>query len=171
MSCHSSAKPSHLTYVTHTLYQCFFTLPSVRVGNDYFAVLVLPLCKPTCGPDSVTFAISAQLFPASRMFFSRSSSAGVHGVLVRLFLGGGSIGDEARTGSPMPGADDAGATGADMARGGAPGARLLFRAAVCWGDASGRTAGLSPAPGCAKNWGTPDGNSSSCLSPRLDMDI
>lgn len=80
--------------------------------------------------------------------------------------------DEAMTGSPMPGADDAGATGADMvARGGAPGARLLFRAACCWGDTSGLIAGFSPAPGCAKKGGTPDGNSSSCLSPRLDMDI
>ena len=116
----------------YTLYQCFFTLPSVRVGND--------------------FAISAQLFPASRMFLSLSSSAGVHGVFVRLFLGGGSMGAAAMAGSPMLGAEDAGATGADMTMG-APGARLLlFRAAVCWGDdASGLTAGLSPAPGCAKN--------------------
>ena len=116
----------------HTLYQCFFTLPSVRVGKD--------------------FAISAQLFPASRIFLSLSSSAGVHGVFVRLFLGGGSMGAAAMTGSPMPGAEDAGATGVDMTME-APGARLLlFRAAVCWGDdASGLTAGLSPAPGCAKN--------------------
>jgi hypothetical protein len=117
----------------HTLYQCFFTLPSVRVGND--------------------FAISAQLFPASRIFFSLNSSAGVHGVFVRLFLGGGSMGAAAMTGSPIPGAEDVGAAGADMTMGG-PGARLLlFRAAVCWaGDASGLTAaGFSPAPGCAKN--------------------
>lgn len=58
---------------------------------------------------------------------------------------------EAMVGSPMPGADDAGGTGADIvAMGGAPGARLLFRAATCWGDASGLPDGLSPAPGCAK---------------------
>ena len=36
-----------------------------------------------------TLAISAQLFPASLICFSRSSSAGVQGVLVLLFLAGG----------------------------------------------------------------------------------
>ena len=45
-----------------TLYQCFFTLPSVRVGK--------------------VFAISLQLLPASRKVFSLCSSAGVHGVFV-----------------------------------------------------------------------------------------
>jgi hypothetical protein len=52
-----------------TLYQCFFTLPSVRKGN--------------------VFAISLQLLPASRSVFSRCSSAGVQGVFVRPFLGKG----------------------------------------------------------------------------------
>ena len=52
-----------------TLYQCFFTLPSVRVGK--------------------VFAISLQLAPASRNAFSRCSSAGVQGVLVRPFLATG----------------------------------------------------------------------------------
>lgn len=52
-----------------TLYQCFFTLPSVRVGK--------------------VFAISLQLLPASRRFFSLCSSAGVHGVLVRPFFATG----------------------------------------------------------------------------------
>ena len=52
-----------------TLYQCFFTLPSVLMGKD--------------------FAISLQLVPASRRFFSLCSSAGVHGVLVRPFLATG----------------------------------------------------------------------------------
>lgn len=37
-----------------------------------------------------TFAISLQLFPASLICFNRSSSAGVHGVFVRLFLSLGS---------------------------------------------------------------------------------
>jgi hypothetical protein len=36
-----------------------------------------------------TFAISAQLFPASRICLRRSSSWGVQGVFVRLFLAGG----------------------------------------------------------------------------------
>ena len=52
-----------------TLYQCFFTLPSVRVGK--------------------VFAISLQLLPASRKVFSRCSSAGVHGVFVRPFFATG----------------------------------------------------------------------------------
>jgi hypothetical protein len=34
-------------------------------------------------------AISAHVFPSSRISLSRCSSSGVHGVLVRLFLGGG----------------------------------------------------------------------------------
>lgn len=50
-----------------TLYQCFFTLPSVRDGK--------------------VLAISLQLLPASRSVFNRCSSAGVHGVLVRPFFG------------------------------------------------------------------------------------
>lgn len=37
-----------------------------------------------------TFAISLQLFPASRIVLSLCSSAGVHGVLVRLFFALGS---------------------------------------------------------------------------------
>ena len=75
-----------------TLYQCFFTLPSVRVGNVYLYVSFLCHQWPT--GYSPTLAISAQLFPASRIAFSRCSSAGVHGVLVRLFLAGGGTGAE-----------------------------------------------------------------------------
>jgi hypothetical protein len=37
-----------------------------------------------------TFAISLQLFPSSLIFLSLCSSAGVHGVFVRLFFGLGS---------------------------------------------------------------------------------
>jgi hypothetical protein len=98
---------------------------------------------------SLTFAISAQLFPASLMFFNLCSSAGVHGVFVRLFFGGGSMGADAKLGSPMPAEDEA-APGADMTRGDAPGARLLFRAAACDEDSGGFTGLFSPAPGCAK---------------------
>ena len=50
-----------------TLYQCFFTLPSVRAGN--------------------VLAISLQLLPASRSVFNRCSSAGVQGVFVLPFFG------------------------------------------------------------------------------------
>lgn len=52
--------------IVPTLYQCFFTLPSVRVGK--------------------VFAISLQLAPASRNAFKRCSSAGVHGVFVLPFF-------------------------------------------------------------------------------------
>lgn len=52
---------------TLTLYQCFLTLPSVRVGK--------------------VLAISLQLLPASRSVFSLCSSAGVHGVFVLPFFG------------------------------------------------------------------------------------
>lgn len=51
-----------------TLYQCFLTEPSVRVGK--------------------VFAISLHELPASRMLLSRCSSAAVHGVLVRGRLAG-----------------------------------------------------------------------------------
>jgi len=46
-----------------------------------------------------TFAISLQLLPASRICFSRCSSAGVHGVFVRLFL---ALGSCAATSSSVP---------------------------------------------------------------------
>lgn len=55
-----------------SLYQCFLTLPSVLAGK--------------------VLAISAQLEPESLICFRRSSSAGVHGVFVRLFLAGGACG-------------------------------------------------------------------------------
>ena len=48
----------------------------------------------------VTFAISPQLFPASLMTFNRCSSAGVHGVLVLLFFGGGIDEDKSLASSP-----------------------------------------------------------------------
>jgi hypothetical protein len=43
-------------------------------------------CSRVC---RLTLAISAQLLPASRICFNRSSSAGVHGVFVLLFFEGG----------------------------------------------------------------------------------
>lgn len=64
---------------TRTLYQCFFTLPSVRRGK--------------------VFAISLQLLPASRSVLSRCSSAGVQGVFVRPFFGNG-LGNVWADGSP-----------------------------------------------------------------------
>jgi hypothetical protein len=47
----------------------------------------------------LTFAISAQLFPASRIVLSLCSSAGVQGVFVRLFFAGGPIDGELMLGS------------------------------------------------------------------------
>lgn len=64
---------------TRTLYQCFFTLPSVRRGK--------------------VFAISLQLLPASLNVLSRCSSAGVQGVFVRPFFGTG-LGSVWADGSP-----------------------------------------------------------------------
>jgi hypothetical protein len=54
--------------IYRTLYQCFFTLPSVLLGK--------------------VFAISLQLLPASRIVFNLCSSAAVHGVLVLGFFAG-----------------------------------------------------------------------------------
>lgn len=46
------------------------------------------MCAAQCTVP--TFAISLQLWPASRICFSLCSSAGVHGVFVRLFFAFGS---------------------------------------------------------------------------------
>lgn len=94
----------------HTLYQCFLTLPSVRVGNvcicqprfDQRQVWYVPgLCSSlwtvalrveshwdneTIRSMMLTLAISLQLLPASRIVLSRCSSSGLHGVLVRPFF-------------------------------------------------------------------------------------
>jgi len=43
----------------------------------------------TQGAELLTFAISLQLLPASRIAFNLCSSAAVHGVFVRPFLAGG----------------------------------------------------------------------------------
>ena len=51
------------------------------------------------GRTRPTFAMSAQLSPASLIVFSRCSSAGVHGVFVRDFLAGGPSGLRSR--NPM----------------------------------------------------------------------
>jgi hypothetical protein len=47
--------------------------------------------KQDMGDGGVTFAISLQLFPVSRICLSLCSSAAVHGVFVRLFLTLGSV--------------------------------------------------------------------------------
>ena len=70
---------------TLTLYQCFFTLPSVRVGNVYWHVKILTTSRLLTTP---TLAISLQLFPASRIAFNLCSSSAVHGVLVLPFFFG-----------------------------------------------------------------------------------
>ena len=50
-----------------------------------------------------TFAISLQLLPASRIVFNLCSSAGVHGVFVLLFFGGGAEKDDsAKVGDGSP---------------------------------------------------------------------
>lgn len=57
------------------------------------------------GSNPPTFAISLQLLPASRIVFSLCSSAGVHGVFVLLFFGGGADNDDSAKvgdGSPRP---------------------------------------------------------------------
>lgn len=86
-----------------TLYQCFLTLPSVRVGKVYtgcFSDRVGCLVNI----DARTLAISLQLLPASRMLFSLLSSAGVHGVFVLPFFTTGDDGgsDDCSPASPVP---------------------------------------------------------------------
>lgn len=61
-------------------------------------MLRLPIYR-FIGCLKLTFAMSAQLLPASRMVFNRCSSAGVHGVFVLLFFNGGS---EVKSGSLSP---------------------------------------------------------------------
>lgn len=133
-----------------SLYQCFFTLPSVLWGN--------------------VLAISAQLFPASRIFFKRCSSAGVQGVFVRLFFAGGPIVGEAILGSSVLFEEVAvGAAPEDMLAGveepGSEGRGLLFRDAL-----EGETSDLTGAsavdePVCVGD--IPDVGATSARSPRL----
>ena len=114
----------------------------------------------------LTFAMSAHLFPASRIEFSLRSSAGVHGMFARVFLvGGGPIGLMAIPDSSMPKEFDAVRGGPDIARffKDEPDARLLCRASI--GDpASGFRVGLAVFP----IWGGALG-SGPLLSPRLDI--
>lgn len=70
-----------------TLYQCFLTLPSVRFGKVFRRRSANS--KGQVGPHILTFAISLQEVPASLSSLSLFSSAGVQGVLVRVFLAGG----------------------------------------------------------------------------------
>ena len=101
------------------------------------------------------------------MVFSLCSSAGVHGVFVRLFFaGGGPMGEEAMLGSSAPMEAGAPIDGPDIARFVAPDPDArLFRALV--GD---NISGL--ADGSTKGWARegeiPVGSISS-LSPRLDI--
>src|ERR1700712_3610669 len=136
MSCKLSAwRTSIGLKVTLTLYQCFLTDPSVLLGNVYqsmfsFETLVRPQ-PPNC--FYLTFAISAQVLPASRIVFNLCSSAGVQGVFVRLFFAGGCIGeDSVMLGSPAGGGAPEELDGPDIGRGvgNDPDARLLFRGPV-----------------------------------------
>ncbi len=62
---------------------------------------VLSTCLSMHAWTSRTFAISAQLLPASLIFLSLCSSAAVHGVFVRLFFTGGCIEADDDSGSGM----------------------------------------------------------------------
>jgi hypothetical protein len=73
--------------ITHSVSDCQF---GHGTGRNQ------PLQQAWC---SFTFAISLQLFPASLICFNLSSSAGVHGVFVRLFLSLGSCGEVSTSGA------------------------------------------------------------------------
>jgi hypothetical protein len=73
-----------------------------------------------------TFAISLQLFPSSRIFFNRSSSAGVHGVFVLPFFGGGPA-----TGGSVVGPADSEVTAKVDGPGGGAGAGAIGLGVIC----------------------------------------
>lgn len=108
------------------------------------------------------------------MFFSLCSSAGVHGVFVRLFFaGGGPIAEDAvMLGSSTPTEDGGAPDGPDIAKFAVPtfpvpAARFLFRAPA--GDTEACLTEASLAMGCVRGGDIPDGASNSCLSTRLDI--
>ena len=129
----------------------------------------------------LTFAISAQLFPASLMVLSLCSSAGVQGVLVRLFLaGGGPIGEDVMPDSSPPMDEDAAPVGSCSCGAGCDvpdidaneesdaDRRLLLRVA---GEGVCVVAEVSAAVAVSYVSGTSGaGSSSCCLSTRL-LDI
>jgi hypothetical protein len=127
--------------------------------------------SPAATPERLTLAISAQLFPASLMFFNLCSSAGVHGVFVRLFFAGGPMGEDVVLGSSAP-MDGGGALialdGPDIGRADVdiPDARLLFRAL------DNKVPGLmevSAVVGRGCEGEIPDAESSSVRSARFDI--
>ena len=112
------------------MYQCFFTLPSVRVGNvlshRVFSMRntpQIPLSK-----FEQTFAISLQVLPASRMVLSLCSSSAVHGVLVRPFFFPGAVSGVLDTGG---GAFASPSTGPPNVGGG----MVPIGPGCCWSDA------------------------------------
>jgi len=119
--------------------------------------------------ESLTFAISAQLFPASLIFFNLCSSAGVHGVFVRLFFAGGPVGEEAvMLCSSAPNEDGAIPDGPDILRAvPGPDARRLFLAPKSGVDSC--LAEESDVVGCVREGENPEAGSTSCLSARLDI--
>ena len=74
--------------VVRTLYQCFFTLPSVRFGNSCETTVSLSRLRAQAVKVR-TLAMSLHVLPWSLIALSLFSSAGVHGVLVLDFFGGG----------------------------------------------------------------------------------
>lgn len=119
-----------------------------------------------------TFAISAQLFPASRIVFNLCSSAGVHGVLVLLFLaGGGPIGEAVIVGASAPVVVGAALDGPDIGDGAVTscaGPRFLLRAPV--GEVVSVLTGASDVVGRACEGEAPVEGSSSVLSVRFDIE-
>jgi hypothetical protein len=107
------------------------------------------------------------------MFFNLCSSAGVHGVLVRLFLAGGGpiVEDAAMLDSSAPTEDGAAPEEPDIAKldvaGPIPDARRLFRALV--GDSESCLVGVAAEVGCVCEDWKPVAESVSCLSTRLDI--
>ena len=81
---------------TAYLVPVFFHAPFCSVGE----CLASSVQQDTRPNQILTFAISLQLLPASRIVFSRCSSAGVQGVLVLLFLGADGCEDFSGCSSP-----------------------------------------------------------------------
>lgn len=79
-----SARPDLYISVKQTLYQCFFTLPSVLVGNDFEHQQRHVSQSATA--SLITFAISLQPLFSPRICCNFCSSSGVHGVFVLPFF-------------------------------------------------------------------------------------
>ena len=118
----------------------------------------------------LTFAISAQLFPASLMVFNLCSSAGVHGVFVRLFLAGGPIeGEAVKLGSSPPSEPCVALDGPDIVK---DSMVPVFEAGLLFRELAGDEVSALPTSvvvGCARAGRYPETGFISGLSPRLDI--